>query len=723
MSMNASDGSVSKNAIQPNIGRDFQSSQPVQPTKAILAADKETANTTMKTASSAHNQQPNVSSPIKRTTTMSLKEDKEGTSSVSVPSNIATYSTSNINSNTATNANDISNQKAARSLVMDVQYLGPSATSFSCTPVTAITNQTGVNQAKNTVPVHATQYNNNNLNITTKATTTAQTAPIHQSGYVHVYPPQCSNNNKSIKRKIYAMDIMQVPPFQPKRLITTKQYTIDHAVKMHKYYKILDQKPITSDELFRQQEKMYRQEQKRIKLQRKQLKEQQKKLKQQQKIVKQQQLQKIQQKQRLEEIKKGLKTNSNRSDSAIAAIASNINNLIPAVPHSKLTKRLPLWNTVLKQQPQGYRLEEKFKQMSNIISDFQVQLYIYKQQLEKQKVQKSNSSMALSSLNYFFFHCYEAHYTNNYQKNRLFQKISEFFLFVYERQQIWYKKRQFNIQQQQNRQQHLQYQQQRPHFTRDAILATTYFTNIYRELDDGTIYFRRHVLCNLHNAIFLDRLILLRDNDNHDQHEIYCQNNYYDYSIEVLWASIVYRLVNRVETFESMSMSIPRIDQYEVYRDEITALHRSLWTPSHNLIIGGDKKAVFTGAHSNMGFKTYMSTLNRLQRNYCQLLHDIMKDIFPSQEQQKKTTKCPLENCFKAIQYHIPSIDPYYSWQITCDLKECNVIDICSSSESNVDSSSEVASGGTGAKNGVDWVSLGPGAKVRRTKETVCLLF
>ena len=112
--------------------------------------------------------------------------------------------------------------------------------------------------------------------------------------------------------------------------------------------------------------------------------------------------------------------------------------------------------------------------------------------------------------------------------------MCEFFLFCHEWQQIWYIKWQHH-----QRIQHIQQQQQQEKrsiatpsssntvavtvtttptkWTKDPVLATKHFTNIYRELDTGIIYFCHHILCNLHNDVFLHQFISLRNkNYNHN---------------------------------------------------------------------------------------------------------------------------------------------------------------------------------------------------------------
>lgn len=86
--------------------------------------------------------------------------------------------------------------------------------------------------------------------------------------------------------------------------------------------------------------------------------------------------------------------------------------------------------------------------------------------------------------------------------------ISEFFLLCYERQLIWQRKCAGLTE-----------------LTKDIKLSKSFYCNVYRELDRGTQYFRSNL--------------------------IQCRNRVdgrYDLE-EVLWDSICYRLINKIETF------------------------------------------------------------------------------------------------------------------------------------------------------------------------------
>ena len=104
--------------------------------------------------------------------------------------------------------------------------------------------------------------------------------------------------------------------------------------------------------------------------------------------------------------------------------------------------------------------------------------------------------------------------------------ISEFFLLCYERQLIWHRKR----------------AGLKHPLTKDVKLSKSFYCNVYRELDRGTQYFRSN-------------LIRCRS-------RVGGGSSRYDLE-EVLWDSLCYRLVNKIETFVRFT-KIPNREEWEV---------------------------------------------------------------------------------------------------------------------------------------------------------------
>ena len=145
--------------------------------------------------------------------------------------------------------------------------------------------------------------------------------------------------------------------------------------------------------------------------------------------------------------------------------------------------------------------------------------------------------------------------------------------------------------------------------------------------------------------------------------------------MEILWSTIVYRLVNRIETFERIG-GIPSIDCWKEYKSLLVNGGKKYWRSY-------DENVFFTAAHQNMGFRRYHDTLSNLQRKNCAMLKWIMSEL------QIASSEGDLERCTKTIQ-SIENVGEFFAWQITCDLMECKAID----------------------GSIIDWVQLGPGAKV-----------
>ena len=102
--------------------------------------------------------------------------------------------------------------------------------------------------------------------------------------------------------------------------------------------------------------------------------------------------------------------------------------------------------------------------------------------------------------------------------------VAAFLLFVLERQKTWGNKR-----------------KNRKILTKNKVLATKWFTNMYRELDRGTLYFRY--------CLSKTDLKGVKITKEHIQTDLVTK---------VLFKSIVYRLINKVETFMDFG-GIPNI--------------------------------------------------------------------------------------------------------------------------------------------------------------------
>ena len=268
-------------------------------------------------------------------------------------------------------------------------------------------------------------------------------------------------------------------------------------------------------------------------------------------------------------------------------------------------------------------------------------------------------------------------YSGKLQRIQLMQSITEFFIFCHERQQIWYRKCKL---QSKRRFSSSSSSSSSSSWTKDDILSTRHFTNVYRELDTGTQYLRRHAI-HIWNQC--------KKQQQHQHHEQHQQQQYtqqqqseQQYSLQILWSCICYRLVNRIETFDDIG-GIPSMNDFRKYKLQLNKLQK-------------DKKTVFTAAHQNMGMRRYWETLNALSKNNFKSLRGILGSILNASKERD------LKGCTEILR-GIDNIGPFFAWQITCDLMELNVIDKDCFTE-------------------IDWVQLGPGAKVSFILDALCII-
>lgn len=208
--------------------------------------------------------------------------------------------------------------------------------------------------------------------------------------------------------------------------------------------------------------------------------------------------------------------------------------------------------------------------------------------------------------------------------------VVKFFLFLLERQRAWLRRKHHN-------------KEHPERWTNDSILRNYYFCNVYRQLDRGTAYFRAQILS------------LWVDFSKGKAKEMHAPEARLQWLIQVLWASYCYRLINKIESFQPDPESkdpnpttslggIPAIDQ---------------WPSLQKLIKQARAKGrtVFTNAHQTCGFERYMEQLDKVYRE-----PERLKAV--ARESEK------LEDCFKAIQGHLPGCGTFMAWQIVCDLIE-----------------------------------------------------
>lgn len=210
--------------------------------------------------------------------------------------------------------------------------------------------------------------------------------------------------------------------------------------------------------------------------------------------------------------------------------------------------------------------------------------------------------------------------------------LDAFYKFMFERHSIWHKR--FKL-------------KQLPPWTKDPILRDLKFTNIYRELDRGTIYYKEVV----------ESLTLFRE-----------------LSIELLWLTVMYRLLNKVETFEKVGFR--EFSEWPYDKKEFRVCLQKL----HN------DGPVFTSAHLTLPVR--FAGQDKIDR-YIEVL-DIVHDKLPFVLRQIECMNT-LEAVFHILQI-IPCVGSFISYEICCDLILVKAIPFTENDWSNC---------GPGAKGGI----------------------
>jgi hypothetical protein len=171
---------------------------------------------------------------------------------------------------------------------------------------------------------------------------------------------------------------------------------------------------------------------------------------------------------------------------------------------------------------------------------------------------------------------------------------------------------------------------------------------MYRELDRGTMYLRNQLNQTDLKGVKIDK-------DNIDRNLV----------SKILLKSVVYRLINKLETFMDFG-GVPDIETF----------------PEFFKFLQDKKKegsVIFTAAHQVMGFDRLVKTINYLKKNIENLSSELV-----SAAQKRSLKMC------QTIILTIPNIGNFFAWQIMCDLIEVKVL---------------------GRITDNQWACLGPGAK------------
>ena len=188
-------------------------------------------------------------------------------------------------------------------------------------------------------------------------------------------------------------------------------------------------------------------------------------------------------------------------------------------------------------------------------------------------------------------------------------------------------------------------------FTDNEILQQYYFTNIFREADNGTKYYRTQML-EQHTEITVEKLP------------------------EILYQTYVYRLINKKDTFERYG-GIPSETegtQFVAYMNTRMREEREERAKPKNKQKKEKLEKFFTQAHQVQGEIKTAVTLEYVKKHCSRMAKQILAAT--SLKEAWEVVKTP------------PGVGDFLSWQITADLCELKLI-----------------------KMKEDFVALGPGAK------------
>lgn len=212
--------------------------------------------------------------------------------------------------------------------------------------------------------------------------------------------------------------------------------------------------------------------------------------------------------------------------------------------------------------------------------------------------------------------------------------VAAFLLFLHERQSIWERRRREGGQPNK--------------FTNNLIMKDKFFTNLYRELDKGTIYFRNQII----TTDLKGKSLACKEIDKGALKSVF-------------YKSTIYRLNNQIKTFSEFGR-IPTFDEWKLFKKFLYEKKRK-------------GETIATSAHQPLALESYIEAIEFTRKN----LDDLTRRILCAAEDRS------LARCFEIIT-SVPYIGPFLGWQVLCDLLESQVLGRCNDNQ---------------------WTKLGPGAK------------
>ena len=212
----------------------------------------------------------------------------------------------------------------------------------------------------------------------------------------------------------------------------------------------------------------------------------------------------------------------------------------------------------------------------------------------------------------------------NSEKNIVPDNLESFYRFVYERQRVWHNRFMLEL--------------PREEWTEDQYLKTSKYTNVYRELDRGTVW-------------WFDNIALFAPNKKQLKKEMGA-NVIRRMKKEIIWKTCLYRLLDRVETFDKIGVPELELFQREKYQEK--------WFGKIEKMIDDGEK-VWTTAHITLQSNLQQSRL----QNYKDYLNKLL-DNFDKLSGNMIATNS-IEQAFKLMMGQ-HGFGPFTSYEVVTDL-------------------------------------------------------
>jgi hypothetical protein len=183
--------------------------------------------------------------------------------------------------------------------------------------------------------------------------------------------------------------------------------------------------------------------------------------------------------------------------------------------------------------------------------------------------------------------------------------LEQYWRFIYDRHLIWHKR--FIL-------------QEPAPWTEDPILRDYKFTNVYRELDKGTIY-------------LLDNIVHVKK-----------------YDVARLWSMIIYRMFNRISMMEAIGFQGFSVEHMDTMFNKLRELQKtqSIYTDAHMVC-----------AYANIPGEDKLARIEHMMRQSFPRVFPLLKIIKEAPN---------LETIFNAIESNIDGYGPFLSYELSVDI-------------------------------------------------------